>query len=238
MRLQRVLAQAGLGSRRACEQLIEEGRVEVNGEPVRVQGKRIDPERDTVRVDGSLLPTIPGLVHLAVNKPRGMLSTMSDPQGRASLADLVQGRRERLFHVGRLDADTEGLLLVTNDGQLAHRLAHPSYEVAKTYVAEVPGPVPRDLGRRLRAGVDLDDGPAQVDSFRVVGHAGARVMVEVVLHEGRKHVVRRLLATVGHPVDRLVRTHVGPVALGSMRPRKVRDLTLEEVRRLYDAVGL
>ncbi len=238
MRLQRVLAQAGLGSRRACEQLIEEGRVEVNGEPVRVQGKRIDPERDTVRVDGSLLPTIPGLVHLAVNKPRGMLSTMSDPQGRASLADLVQGRRERLFHVGRLDADTEGLLLVTNDGQLAHRLAHPSYEVAKTYLAEVPGPVPRDLGRRLRAGVDLDDGPAQVDSFRVVGHAGARVMVEVVLHEGRKHVVRRLLATVGHPVDRLVRTHVGPVALGSMRPRKVRDLTLEEVRRLYDAVGL
>ena len=238
MRLQRVLAQAGLGSRRACEQLIEEGRVEVNGESVRVQGKRIDPERDTVRVDGSLLPTIPGLVHLAVNKPRGMLSTMSDPQGRASLADLVQGRRERLFHVGRLDADTEGLLLVTNDGQLAHRLAHPSYEVAKTYLAEVPGPVPRDLGRRLRAGVDLDDGPAQVDSFRVVGHAGARVMVEVVLHEGRKHVVRRLLATVGHPVDRLVRTHVGPVALGSMRPRKVRDLTLEEVRRLYDAVGL
>jgi 23S rRNA pseudouridine2605 synthase len=233
-----VLAQAGLGSRRACEQLIEEGRVEVNGEPVRVQGKRVDPERDTVRVDGSLLPTIPGLVHLAVNKPRGMLSTMSDPQGRLSLADLLQGRRERLFHVGRLDADTEGLLLVTNDGQLAHRLAHPSYEVAKTYLAEVPGPVPRDLGRRLRAGVDLDDGPAQVDSFRVVGHAGARVMVEVVLHEGRKHVVRRLLATVGHPVDRLVRTHVGPVALGSMRPRKVRDLTLEEVRRLYDAVGL
>ncbi len=233
-----MLAQAGLGSRRACEQLIEEGRVEVNGEPVRVQGKRVDPERDTVRVDGSLLPTIPGLVHLAVNKPRGMLSTMSDPQGRLSLADLLQGRRERLFHVGRLDADTEGLLLVTNDGQLAHRLAHPSYEVAKTYLAEVPGPVPRDLGRRLRAGVDLDDGPAQVDSFRVVGHAGARVMVEVVLHEGRKHVVRRLLATVGHPVDRLVRTHVGPVALGSMRPRKVRDLTLEEVRRLYDAVGL
>ncbi|MDQ3431892.1 MAG: rRNA pseudouridine synthase, partial [Actinomycetota bacterium] len=217
-----MLAQAGLGSRRACEQLIEEGRVEVNGEPVRVQGKRVDPERDTVRVDGSLLPTIPGLVHLAVNKPRGMLSTMSDPQGRLSLADLLQGRRERLFHVGRLDADTEGLLLVTNDGQLAHRLAHPSYEVAKTYLAEVTGPVPRDLGRRLRAGVDLDDGPAQVDSFRVVGHAGARVMVEVVLHEGRKHVVRRLLATVGHPVDRLVRTHVGPVALGSMRPRKVR----------------
>lgn len=205
---------------------------------MRVQGKRVDPERDIVRVDGSLLPTLQGLVHLAVNKPRGMLSTMSDPQGRASLADLVQGRRERLFHVGRLDADTEGLLLVTNDGQLAHRLAHPSYEVAKTYLAEVPGPVPRDLGRRLRAGVDLDDGPAQVDSFRVVGHAGARVMVEVVLHEGRKHVVRRLLATVGHPVDRLVRTHVGPVALGSMRPRKVRDLTLEEVRRLYDAVGL
>jgi 23S rRNA pseudouridine2605 synthase len=205
---------------------------------VRVQGKRVDPERDIVRVDGSLLPTLQGLVHLAVNKPRGMLSTMSDPQGRSTLTDLLRGRRERLFHVGRLDADTEGLLLVTNDGPLAHRLAHPSYEVAKTYLAEVPGPVPRDLGRRLRAGVDLDDGPAQVDSFRVVGHAGARVMVEVVLHEGRKHVVRRLLDTVGHPVERLVRTHVGPVALGAMRPGKVRPLTLEEVRRLYDAVGL
>jgi len=177
-------------------------------------------------------------VHLAVNKPRGMLSTMSDPQGRSTLTDLLRGRRERLFHVGRLDADTEGLLLVTNDGPLAHRLTHPSYEVAKTYLAEVSGPVPRDLGRRLRAGVDLDDGPAQVDSFRVVGHAGARVMVEVVLHEGRKHVVRRLLDTVGHPVERLVRTHVGPVALGAMRPGKVRPLTLEEVRRLYDAVGL
>ncbi|CAN5706595.1 pseudouridine synthase [soil metagenome] len=205
---------------------------------MRVQGKRVDPERDIVRVDGSLLPTLQGLVHLAVNKPRGMLSTMSDPQGRSTLTDLLRGRRERLFHVGRLDADTEGLLLVTNDGPLAHRLAHPSYEVAKTYLAEVPGPVPRDLGRRLRAGVDLDDGPAQVDSFRVVGHAGARVMVEVVLHEGRKHVVRRLLDTVGHPVERLVRTHVGPVALGAMRPGKVRPLTLEEVRRLYDAVGL
>lgn len=238
VRLQKVLAAAGVGSRRTCEELIEAGRVEVDGRTVRVQGLRVDPQHAVIKVDGMRIASTPGAVHLALNKPRGVVSTMSDPHGRPSLAELVRNRPERLFHVGRLDADTEGLILLTNDGELAHRLAHPSYEVAKTYLAEVPGPVPRDLGRRLRAGVELDDGPARVDRFRVLGSAGGRVMVEVALHEGRKHIVRRLLAEVGHPVVRLVRTAIGPVQLADLRPGRTRPLTREELGALYAAVGL
>jgi len=239
VRLQKVLAAAGVGSRRACEQLIAAGRVEVDGEVVRTMGVRVHPERAVIKVDGLRVGTeAAGLVHLALNKPAGVVSTMSDPEGRPSLGDYVEGRRERLFHVGRLDADTEGLILLTNDGELAHRLSHPSFEVAKTYLAEVDGPVARDLGRRLRDGVELDDGVVAVDSFRVVGRTGSRVMVEVVLHEGRKHVVRRLLAAVGHPVERLVRTRVGPIRLGDLRPGRTRTLSAVEVARLYQEVGL
>ena len=200
---------------------------------------RVHPERAVIRVDGLRVGTeAAGLVHLALNKPTGVVSTMSDPEGRPSLGDYVEGRRQRLFHVGRLDADTEGLILLTNDGELAHRLSHPSFEVAKTYLAEVDGPVARDLGRRLRDGVELDDGVVAVDSFRVVGRTGSRAMVEVVLHEGRKHVVRRLLAAVGHPVERLVRTRVGPIRLGDLRPGRSRTLSPVEVARLYQEVGL
>jgi 23S rRNA pseudouridine2605 synthase len=238
VRLQRVLAAAGVASRRAAEELIEEGRVEVDGKVVRVQGLRVDPEKAVIRVDGLRVETRSDQVHLMLNKPRGVVSTMSDPEGRPCLGDYVQGRKERLFHVGRLDADTDGLILLTNDGELAHRLAHPSYEVAKTYVAEVPGPVPRDLGRRLRAGVELEDGLVTVDSFRVVASAPGKAMVEVVLHEGRKHVVRRLLAAVGHPVHRLSRTKLGPVSLGDLRPGRSRPLTREELGALYALVGL
>jgi 23S rRNA pseudouridine2605 synthase len=239
VRLQKVLAAAGVGSRRACEQLIAAGRVEVDGEVVRTMGVRVHPGRVVIKVDGLRVGTeAAGLVHLALNKPAGVVSTMSDPEGRPSLGDYVEGRRERLFHVGRLDADTEGLILLTNDGELAHRLSHPSYEVAKTYLAEVRGPVARDVGRRLREGVELDDGVASVDSFRVVGRTGSRVMVEVVLHEGRKHVVRRLLTAVGHPVERLVRTRVGPISLGDLRPGRSRSLSAAEVGRLYREVGL
>jgi 23S rRNA pseudouridine2605 synthase len=183
-------------------------------------------------------PPEAGLVHLALNKPRGVVSTMSDPHGRPSLGDYVGGRKERLFHVGRLDADTEGLILLTNDGELAHRLAHPSYGVTKTYLAEVAGPVARDVGRRLRSGIELEDGVVAVDGFRVVGSSAGRVMVELVLHEGRKHVVRRLLDAVGHPVQRLVRTDIGPIALGELRPGRTRSLTRDEVGRLYREVGL
>jgi pseudouridine synthase len=238
IRLQRVLASAGLGSRRACEELIEEGRVEVDGKVVVEQGMRVDPATAVIKVDGLRIATAPDHVYIALNKPRGVVSTMSDPEGRPSLQEYVGDRAARLFHVGRLDTDTEGLILLTNDGDLAHRLAHPSYGVVKTYLAEVTGPVARDVGKRLRAGVELEDGPVRVDGFRLVGQSGNRVMVEVSLHEGRKHVVRRLLGEVGHPVTRLVRTDVGPVSLGHLKPGKQRKLSQQEVGALYKAVGL
>lgn len=238
VRLQKVLAAAGLGSRRTCEELIAQGRVEVDGRPVLTQGVRVDPDRAVIKVDGMRVETRSSSIYLAVNKPRGMVSTMSDPQGRPCLADLVADREQRLFHVGRLDADSEGLLLLTNDGDLAHRLTHPSFGVPKTYVAEVARTVPRDLGKILRAGVELDDGIVRVDSFRVIGRTGARTMVEVVLHEGRKHIVRRLLAEVGHPVERLVRTQIGPIRLADLRPGKTRALNRKEIGELFAAVGL
>jgi 23S rRNA pseudouridine2605 synthase len=167
-----------------------------------------------------------------------MVTAMSDPEGRPTVGDLVEGRKERLFHVGRLDAETEGLLLLTNDGELAHRLTHPSYEVPKTYLAEVLGPVARDVGRQLRDGVELEDGMARVDSFRLVDSHANRVLLEIVLHEGRKHIVRRMLAAVGHPVQQLVRTQVGPVHLGDQRAGKLRSLTPQEVAAVYALVGL
>jgi pseudouridine synthase len=163
---------------------------------------------------------------------------MSDDRGRPTIADFLGDYPERLYHVGRLDYDTEGLMLLMNDGELAHRLAHPSYGVLKTYLADVPGPLPRDVGRRLLSGVELEDGVASADKFRVVEQAGSRALVELTLHEGRKHIVRRMLAEVGHPVSRLVRTHVGPIALGSQRPGTTRPLTTREIGELYAAVGL
>ena len=238
IRLQKVLAAAGVGSRRACEELIDEGRVEVDGQIVLEQGLRVDPRSAVIKVDGMRIPTAPGHVVLAMNKPRGVHSTMTDERGRPCVGDYLRGRKERLFHVGRLDADTEGLLLFTNDGELAQRLAHPSHGVAKVYLAQVKGTIPRGLGKQLRDGVELDDGPVRVDRFRVVTSAPGRSLVEVVLHEGRKHVVRRMLAAVGHPVEGLVRVKVGPIGLGDLRSGKVRTLTMTEVGELYAAVGL
>jgi pseudouridine synthase len=238
VRLQRVLAAAGLGSRRACEVLIDEGRVEVDGQQVRVQGMRVDPATAVIKVDGMRIASKPDHVYLALNKPKGVVSTMSDPEGRPSLADYVADRSARLFNVGRLDVDTEGLILLTNDGDLAHRLTHPSYGVEKVYLAEVTGPIARDVGRRLKEGIELEDGLVQVDDFRLVSSAGPRVLIEVSLHEGRKHVVRRMLAEVGHPVSRLVRTDVGPVKLANLRPGKHRKLSQQEIGALYAAVGL
>jgi 23S rRNA pseudouridine2605 synthase len=249
VRLQKVLAQAGVASRRAAEELIAQGRVSVDGAVVREMGRRIHPETAVVHVDGNRIVLDEDLVHLALNKPRGILSSMSDDQGRPTVGDLLVergivdehfdgGPRTRLFHVGRLDAETEGLLLLTNDGELGHRLTHPSYEVEKTYLAEVLGQVPRDMGRRLRGGVELDDGPVLVHSFKVVDFHAGRSMVEVVVHEGRKHVVRRLLDEVGFPVQRLVRTAVGEVRLGNQRPGRFRALTRAEVGSLYRSVGM
>ncbi|MEV0360904.1 pseudouridine synthase [Nocardia sp. NPDC050697] len=240
-RLQKVLAKAGVASRRAAEELIAQGRVEVDGAIVTEQGLRIDAAHAVVRVDGTRVMVREELVHLALNKPRGWQSTMSDDLGRPCVGDIVAERvaaGQRLFHVGRLDADTEGLLLLTNDGDLAHRLMHPSYEVHKTYLATVRGEVDRSLGKRLRSGIELEDGPASVDRFQVLEVNEGRSLVKLELHEGRKHIVRRLLAEVGHPVDRLLRTHVGPVALGDQRPGTLKVLGRDEIGKLYEAVQL
>ncbi|WP_456556538.1 pseudouridine synthase [Blastococcus sp. SYSU D00922] len=237
-RLQKVLARAGVGSRRVCEDMIEAGRISVNGAVVQVQGMRVDPSRDRIAVDGVRIEIREDRVTYAMNKPPGVITAMSDDRARPTVGDMVGDLAKGLVHVGRLDQDTEGLLLLTNDGELAHRLAHPSYEVRKTYLAQVSGSVPRDLARRLRAGVELEDGPVKVDSFRVVDtHAGQSV-VEVVLHEGRKHIVRRLLAHVGLPVSRLTRTAVGPIQLQRMRSGSIRKLSKEELGTLQELVGL
>jgi pseudouridine synthase len=238
IRLQKVLAEAGVGSRRHCEELIGAGRVEVDGQTVRRFGARVDPDHQVIRVDGKRIPARPGLVYLAFNKPPKVLTAMSDPRGRRTVADFLGDRSERLFHIGRLDYDTEGLMLLTNDGELAHRLAHPSFEVAKTYLAEVTGPVPKDLSRRLATGIELDDGVATADRFRLIDRSGNRALVEITLHEGRKHIVRRMLAETGHPVSRLVRTDLGPIRLGALRPGASRELTASEIGELYAAVGL
>ncbi|MGV0838174.1 pseudouridine synthase [Mycolicibacterium thermoresistibile] len=241
VRLQKVLAQAGVASRRVAERMIRDGRVEVDGQLVTELGTRVNPDTAQIRVDGMRVLLDDTLVYLAINKPRGMHSTMSDDRGRPCIGDLVEHRvrgNKNLFHVGRLDADTEGLMLLTNDGELAHRLMHPSFEVPKTYVATVLGSVPRNLGRRLRAGVDLDDGPARVDDFAVVDALPGKSMVQVTLHEGRKRIVRRLLAAVGFPVQDLVRTDIGTVTLGDQRPGSIRALTRKEIGELYKAVGL
>ncbi|HEX4089171.1 MAG TPA: pseudouridine synthase [Trebonia sp.] len=238
VRLQKVLAAAGVGSRRHCEELIGAGRVEVAGQIVRRFGARVDPENQVIRVDGKRIPSRQDIVYLAFNKPVKVLTAMTDDRGRATITDFLGDRAERLFHVGRLDYDTEGLMLLTNDGELAHRLAHPSYEVAKTYLADVPGPIQRDLGRRLATGVELEDGVAVADKFRVLEQAGGRALVEITLHEGRNRIVRRMLAEVGHPVSRLVRISVGPIKLGNLAPGTTRDLTTKEIGELYAAVGL
>ncbi|GAA2069587.1 pseudouridine synthase [Aeromicrobium halocynthiae] len=237
IRLQKVLAQAGVASRRRCEELMLAGEVEVNGEVVERMGTRVDPARDVIRVQGRRIPPPSDHIHLLLNKPRGVVSSMADEQGRPDLSALVADRPERLFHVGRLDTDTSGLLLLTNDGDLAHKLAHPSFEITKTYVALVDGAVSDGLGRRLREGVELDDGPAQVDRFVVKDRARGRSMVELDLHMGRNRIVRRLLAEVGHPVRELTRTAFGPLSLGGLGVGEIRDLSREELGALLDSVA-
>ena len=241
VRLQKVLSQAGIASRRLAERMITDGRVEVDGQLVTELGTRVDPDVSEIRVDGARVILDDSLVYLALNKPLGMHSTMSDDRGRPCIGDLVEHRvrgNKKLFHVGRLDADTEGLILLTNDGELAHRLMHPSYEVPKTYLATVTGSVPRGVGKKLRTGIELDDGPVAVDDFAVVDAIPGRTLVRVTLHEGRKRIVRRMLAEVGFPVQTLVRTDLGAVSLGEQRPGSIRALRRNEIGELYKAVGL
>ncbi|MEU9037930.1 pseudouridine synthase [Streptomyces sp. NPDC048352] len=235
-RLQKVLARAGMGSRRACEELIEQARVEVNGEIVLEQGKRVQP-KDEIKVDGLTVAT-QSFLFFALNKPAGVVSTMEDPDGRQCLGDYVTNRETRLFHVGRLDTETEGIILLTNHGELAHRLTHPKYGVKKTYVAAITGSLPRDIGKRLKEGIELEDGWARADNFRVLDQVGKNYMVEVTLHEGRKHIVRRMLAEAGFPVEKLVRTSFGPIELGDQKSGWLRRLTNTEVGMLMREVGL
>ncbi|GGR59840.1 pseudouridine synthase [Streptomyces roseolus] len=235
-RLQKVLARAGYGSRRACEELIEQARVEVNGEIVLEQGLRVK-DSDEIRVDGLSVAT-QSYQFFALNKPAGVVSTMEDPDGRQCLGDYVTNRETRLFHVGRLDTETEGIILLTNHGELAHRLTHPKYGVKKTYLAAVTGPLPREVGKRLKEGIELEDGYARADHFRVVEQLGKNYLVEVVLHEGRKHIVRRMLAEAGFPVEKLVRTAFGPIGLGDQKSGWLRRLSNTEVGMLMKEVGL
>ena len=235
-RLQRALARAGLGSRRACEQLIDEGRVTINGHVAEL-GDRVHPEQDEVRVDGERVPLNPELRYFALHKPAGVLTTMRDPAGRSDIAAYLPGD-VRVFPVGRLDRDTEGLLLVTNDGELANRLMHPRYGVEKEYLAEVEGaPTDRTVARLVR-GVELDDGTARARSARVAGRSGGRGALRVVMTEGRKREVRRMLDAVGLPVRRLVRLRQGPVRLGRLKAGELRELDPEEVRSLYRQTGM
>ncbi|WP_240934446.1 pseudouridine synthase, partial [Cellulomonas sp. IC4_254] len=238
VRLQKVLAQAGLGSRRACEELIAAGRVTVDEQVVLELGVRVDPRSAVIHVDGLRLQLDKDVITLALNKPLGVVSTMHDPEGRPSLEQFVQNREERLFHVGRLDADSEGLLLLTNDGELANRLSHPSHGVTKTYLATVEGRIAAGVGARLKKGVELEDGVVAVDAFRVVDATPQASMVEIVIHEGRNRVVRRLLEEVGHPVTRLLRTQIGPIKLGDLRPGRTRVLGKAEVGSLMTSVGM
>jgi 23S rRNA pseudouridine2605 synthase len=238
VRLQKLLAQSGVASRRKCEELMLAGQVEVDGEVVTRLGTKVDPRTAVVHVEGRRLPPISDHVYLVLNKPRGVVSTMSDPEGRRTLSDLVSDRSERLFHVGRLDTDTDGLILLTNDGDFAQKMAHPSYEVEKTYVAEVEGTVTRATIQQLLDGVVLEDGPVQVRQASVRTSHGGRSIVELVIHEGRNRIVRRLLDHVGHPVRRLSRTRIGPVRLGDLRSGRLRELSDAEVGELLDSAGL
>jgi 23S rRNA pseudouridine2605 synthase len=237
IRLQKLLAQCGVASRRKCEELMLAGAVEVDGEVVTRLGTKVDPRTAVVRVQGKRLPPPSPHAYLVLNKPRGVVSTMSDPEGRRTLTDVLAEQAPsygRMFHVGRLDTDTSGLLLLTNDGDFAHAMAHPSYEVEKTYVAEVDGRVSKATVKQLLDGVTLEDGPVAVSRARVTAQAAERSVVELVIHEGRNRIVRRLLDHVGHPVRRLTRTQFGPVRLGNLTVGELRELTNDELGVLLD----
>lgn len=241
IRLQKVLAQAGVASRRHAEILIDSGRVEVNGKIIMEQGVRVNPNTDVIRVDGVRVNVNEDHQYFVLNKPRGMHSTMSDELGRACIGDIIGEKiaaGQRLFHVGRLDADTEGLIILTNDGELANRLMHPKYEVSKTYLATVLGEPDKRALAKLKNGIELDDGPAKADFVQVVDTHQGKSIVRLELHEGRKHIVRRMLKEAGYPVQRLVRTKIHTVQLGEQTPGAFRALNSAELTSLFKAVDM
>ena len=224
VRLQKFMADCGVASRRACEALIDEGRVKVNGKIVKTQGVKIDPINTKVEVDNELISATKTKTYLAFNKPAGILSTMSDPEGRPSLQDFFGSWPDRLFHVGRLDKESEGLIILTNDGQWAHESTHPSFGVEKTYLVQTEEPISRSAFQNLVEGVELEDGLAKPIS---VARRGA--MIEVVIHEGRNQIVRRMFDALGYPVERLIRTAIGSIKLGELPPGKWRSLNNVEL---------
>ena len=236
VRLQKVLANAGVASRRVCEDLIAEGRVAVDGRIIVEPGVRINPEQVSIHVDGIQVNLDVEHQYVMFNKPTKVMTTMRDPEGRRSIGDFLQDahRTARLFHVGRLDYETEGLLLLTNDGDLANRLTHPSYEVPKTYLVEAAGDMAKKTAKRLEAGIELDDGPIAADHCVIVGSTSGRTMVELTLHSGRNRIVRRMFDAVGHPVRRLVRTAIGSIVIGDQPQGSLRDLGAQEIGHLRD----
>ncbi|MGP9782135.1 pseudouridine synthase [Arthrobacter sp. MYb211] len=240
IRLQKAMANAGVASRRVCEQMITEGRVEVNGSLVVELGARVDPKKDSIHVDGMRLQLNQSNKYFVFNKPKHVMCTMDDPEGRRTIADYFRHEHEslRLFHVGRLDYKTEGLLILTNDGELANRLQHPKYEVPKTYLVQIPGPISRAASNALREGIRLEDGWIKVDDLKVIDTTPKSVMVEVTLHSGRNRIVRRMFDAVGHPVERLVRVGIGPVQLGDQKQGTIRPLGNQEIGHLMAMVGM
>ena len=232
-RLQKVLAHVGVGSRRAVEEMITAGRIRVNGHVARL-GQRVDPDNDKVEVDGSIVPLRADLVYLLANKPEGVVTTADDPQGRPTVLDLVEDD-VRVWPVGRLDIGSEGALILTNDGELTMRLTHPRYHVPRTYMVSATGSVGPRAATSLARGVELEDGPTQRAKVDVVERGTGGSLVEITIHEGRNRQVRRMFEVVGHPVRRLVRTSIGPVKLGRLKPGSVRKLGPREVAALYAA---
>lgn len=239
VRLQKLMAQAGVASRRVCEEMIEEGRVTVNDQLVTELGVRVDPAKVSIQVDGMTIQTNDKLVYMVFNKPAGVVSSMEDPDGRPCITNYLRSSMtERVFHVGRLDVETEGLLLLTNDGELANRLTHPSYEVPKTYLVQVPGPMEPGIGAAMKKGIRLEDGVTRVDEFKLVDSTPGHVLVEVTIHSGKNRIIRRLFEHVGYPVEKLVRVEMGPIHIGSQKQGTIRNLSKVEIGKLLASVDM
>jgi len=234
MRLNKIIADAGITSRRGADELIADGRVTVDGRPIRELGAKIDPEIHEVAVDGETIKRSLTKSYLVLHKPKGVLSTMYDPEGRPSLADFIDLRKERLFHVGRLDKDSEGLILLTNDGDLTFRATHPSFGLEKTYIIEFEGRLETGVDKVLLKGVELEDGMGRVLSFKQL----SANWIEVKIHEGRYHIIRRLMEAVGVEVLRLIRTNFGPISLGDTPEGRWRDLNEQELLNIQKALDL
>ena len=234
IRLNKYIADAGVASRRSSDQLISQGRVQVNGKTIKELGTKIDPENSRVTVDGETIDLQKTKTYLALYKPKGVLSTMFDPEGRPSLAELLDFRKERLFHVGRLDKDSEGLILLTNDGEIGFRATHPSFGLEKSYLVNYDGKLPEDAKARLTKGIELEDGIGRVTSYRELPNN----WLELKIHEGRYHIIRRLMEAIGLEVIRLVRTSFGPIQLGDLKEGRWRDLNSVELVNLENALNI